>query len=351
MAHTNNIDATPSAEQGGGVLPVTIAVDALGGDFAPSAVLDGVALALQRDSQLRVALCGPAEVIEPFATSSAARGRVDAHITTEEIAMDEHDPARAVRSKKDASIVVAARLVKEGAAQGFISAGSTAACLAAGTLVIGRIRGVARPTLAVVLPGKRPVVLADTGANADCKPELLVQFAEMARAYAQATLSIDNPSIALLNIGSEEGKGSELAKATQVLMKEQIHNFIGNVEGRDILDGKADVIVTDGFTGNVVLKTLEGSMFYLLAKLKTAFMATGLTKLAALVLKGSFKELKSELDPDQYGAAPLLGVKGLCLVAHGSSSPEAIANGILVGAKAVRNELTEKITAAVQAQK
>jgi len=331
--------------------PVTIAVDALGGDFAPKAVIDGVALALSRDPQLRVALCGPADVVEPFLTSDAAaavKDRIDAHITTEEIAMDEHDPARAVRNKKDASIVVAARLVKEGAAQGFISAGSTAACLAAGTLIVGRIRGVKRPALAVVLPGRQPVVMTDSGANADCKPELLVQFAEMGRAYAQATLGVENPRVALLNIGSEEGKGSELAKETQALMKEHTPNFIGNVEGRDILEGRTDVIVTDGFTGNVVLKTLEGSMYYLLDKMKTAFTASVAKKLAAAVLKGSLRELKRELNPDQYGAAPLLGVKGLCLVAHGSSSPEAIANGILVGAKAVRGGLTEKITTAVQ---
>ncbi|MCL2606216.1 MAG: phosphate acyltransferase PlsX [Coriobacteriia bacterium] len=327
---------------------VIIAVDALGGDFAPKNVLDGVALAVLRDENLRVMLCGPAEVVEPFASSEAAKGRVDAVATTEEIPMDEQDTARAVRKLKDASIVVAARLVKEGTAQGFISAGSTAACLAAGTLIVGRIRGVARPTLAVVLPGKKPCVLADTGANADVKPELLVQFAEMGRAYARTILGVDSPRIALLNIGSEEGKGSELAKEAQILMREQTDNFIGNVEGRDILDGTADVIVTDGFTGNVVLKTLEGSMGFLLGKIKTVLMATTLSKLAALVLKGSFAGLKQELDPDQYGAAPLLGVKGLCLVAHGSSSPEAIANGILVGAKAVRNELVEKIAASMQ---
>jgi glycerol-3-phosphate acyltransferase PlsX len=348
MLSTTTIDNdSAAAGQAEKSSSITIAVDALGGDFAPSAVVDGVALALQRDKQLRVALCGPAEVVEPFAASPEALGRVDAYVTTEEIAMDEHDPARAVRSKKGASIVVAARLVKEGVAQGFISAGSTAACLAAGTLVVGRIRGVARPALAVVLPGKKPTVLTDTGANADCKPELLAQFAEMGRAYAQAVFNLEAPSVALLNIGSEDGKGSELAKASQILMKEQTANFIGNVEGRDLLDGKADVIVTDGFTGNVVLKTLEGSMFYLLAKLKRAFTANTFRKIGALALKGSFKELKQELDPDQYGAAPLLGVKGLCLVAHGSSSPEAIANGILVGATAVRNELTEKITAAL----
>ena len=338
---------------------VTIAVDALGGDFAPKAVLEGVTLALQRDVDLRVALCGPVEVVEPYVTQlkdsqsqaggSPVADRLDIHITTEEIAMDELDPARAVRSKKDASIVVAARLVKEGVAQGFISAGSTAACLAAGTLIVGRIKKVARPTLAVVLPGKKPCVLADTGANADVKPEMLLQFAQMGRAYAQATLGVTNPSIALLNIGSEEGKGSELAKETQALMKQRTDNFIGNVEGRDLLEGVADVIVTDGFTGNVVLKTLEGSMTFLLGKIKKVFTATTISKLAALVLKGSFSELKHELDPDQYGAAPLLGVKGLCLVAHGSSSPEAIANGILVGAKAVRNQLTEKIEAAVSA--
>ncbi|MCL2680652.1 MAG: phosphate acyltransferase PlsX [Coriobacteriia bacterium] len=327
--------------------PLTIAVDALGGDFAPSAVIDGVALALKRDAQLRVALCGPVQVVEPFAASAAAQGRVDAYPTTEEIPMDELDPARAVRSKKDASLVVAARLVKEGVAAGFISAGSTAACLAAGTLVVGRIRSVKRPALAVILPGKRPVVMVDTGANADCKPEFLLQFAEMGRAYSAAVVGVENPSIALLNIGSEQGKGSELAKEAQVLMHQHTANFQGNVEGRDILAGVADVVVTDGFTGNVVLKTLEGSMTFLLGKLKTLFMATTISKLAALALKGRFADLKQELNPDQYGAAPLLGVKGLCLVAHGSSSPEAIANGILVGAKAVRNQVTEKITNAL----
>jgi len=331
----------------GGVRPVTIAVDALGGDFAPEAILDGVTLALQRDRELRVVLCGPAAVVEPFAAGAAADGRVDAYATTEEIAMDEHDPARAVRSKKDASLVVAARLVKEGAAQGFISAGATGACLAAATLIVGRIRGVKRPAMAVILPGKRPVVLTDNGANADCKPQYLLQFAEMGRAYAQAALGIETPTVALLNIGAEEGKGSEFAKEVQILMREQTADFIGNVEGRDILEGAADVIVCDGFTGNIVLKTLEGSMSFLLGKIKAVFTATLPSKLAALVLKSSFAGLKQDLNPDQYGAAPLLGVKGLCLVAHGSSSPEAIASGILIGAKAVRNHLTERITNAL----
>jgi len=256
--------------------------------------------------------------------------------------MGEH-PAQAVRSKKDSSLVVAANLVKEGRAQAFLSAGSTGACLAAATLIVGRIRGVKRPALAVILPGKRPVVLTDNGANADCKPEYLAQFAEMGRAYAQAVLEVEEPRIALLNIGEEDTKGSLLAQEAHALMRERTAGFIGNVEGRDLLAGEADVIVTDGFTGNVVLKTLEGSMGFLLGKIKGVFTAGTVSKLAALLVSGNLRGLKTELNPDRYGAVPLLGVKGLCLVAHGSASAEAIANGILVGARAVRNNITERI--------
>jgi glycerol-3-phosphate acyltransferase PlsX len=322
---------------------VTVAVDALGGDFAPESVLEGVSLALTRDENLAVLLTGPDGIVEPFA---AAHTAVQAVVTTECIAMDEH-PATAVRSKTDSSLVVAARLVKEGQAQAFFSAGSTGACLAAGIFIIGRIKGVRRPALAVVLPGARPTVLTDNGANADCKAEYLPQFALMGRAYAQAILGIDEPSVALLNIGEEEGKGSLLAIEAYELMRQDVPGFLGNVEGRDIMAGVADVIVTDGFTGNVVLKTLEGALGFLLGRIKGAFTASTLSQLAALLLKSSLTGLKTELDPDQYGAAPLLGVKGLCLVGHGSSSAEAIASGILVGARAVRGRAVERLTEAL----
>jgi len=234
---------------------VSIAVDALGGDAGPSVVLPGVAAALAHDACLEVLLCGPAGVVEPFA---GEHDRCTPVVCTEEIGMGEH-PATAVRKKKDSTIVVGCRLVREGLAQGFFSAGSTGACLAAGTLVIGRIKGIARPALCTVIPSPlKPAVMCDVGANADCKPEYLVQFAQMASIYSEHVLDRPNPSVALLNIGSEEAKGSAFAQECYALLKEKVPNFAGNGEGNDILTGAFDVIVTDGFTGNVCIKTIEG---------------------------------------------------------------------------------------------
>ena len=323
---------------------VTITVDALGGDNAPGVVLEGVEAALAQDGQLSVILCGPAEVVEPFAE---AHERCEACVTTEEIGMAEH-PANAVRKKKDSSIVVGCRLVKEGRAQGFFSAGSTGACLAAGTLVMGRIKGVSRPALATILPSpKKPVVLCDVGANADCKPEYLVQFALMASTYATKVLGVENPSVGLLNIGEEEEKGSQFAQEAHALMKEQVPNFKGNAEGRDVLDGPFDVIVCDGFTGNVCLKTIEGTAKVLFGELKAILKSSTKTKLAALVLKDGLKGLLGRVDPDAAGGAPLLGVKGACIVGHGSSNARAIKNGILASADFVRSGVSEIIAQTV----
>ena len=319
---------------------VTIAVDALGGDNAPGVVLEGVEAALAQDGQLNVILCGPAEVVEPFAQ---AHERCEARVTTEEIGMAEH-PANAVRRKKDSSIVVGCRLVKEGQAQGFFSAGSTGACLAAGTLVMGRIKGVSRPALATILPSPtKPIVLCDVGANADCKPEYLVQFASMASIYAKSILGVENPTVGLLNIGEEEEKGSQFAQEAHALMKEQLPNFGGNAEGRDVLDGPFDVIVCDGFTGNVCLKTIEGTAKVLLGELKSILKSSMKTKLAALALKGGLKDLLGRIDPDAAGGAPLLGVKGACIVGHGSSNARAIKNGVLASADFVRSGVSEII--------
>ena len=243
--------------------------------------------------------------------------------------MAEH-PARAVRSKKDSSVVVGCRLVKEGRAQGFFSAGSTGACLAAATLVTGRIKGVSRPALATVLPSPtHPVVLCDVGANADCKPEYLVQFAQMATVYTEKVLGVPNPKVGLLNIGEEETKGSAFAQETHALLKEQVPNFAGNAEGRDVLAGTFDIVVTDGFTGNVCLKTVEGTAKMLFGELKGIMYKNLATKLGALAMKGGLTDLKRKVDPDAFGGAPLLGVKGACIVGHGSSNARAIKNGIL----------------------
>ncbi|MBO4353219.1 MAG: phosphate acyltransferase PlsX [Eggerthellaceae bacterium] len=324
---------------------VTISVDALGGDNAPDVVLDGVAQALEQDKDLSVILCGPSDVVEPFAESHE---RCTARATTEVISMAEH-PANAVRKKKDSSIVVGCRLVKDGEAQGFFSAGSTGACLAAGTLVIGRIKGVSRPALATLVPSpKKPVILCDVGANADCKPEFLVQFAQMASAYAQVVLGIDNPRVGLLNIGEEEEKGSQFAQTAHQFLKASVPNFDGNAEGRDVLDGPFDVIVCDGFTGNVCLKTIEGTAKTLLSELKSVMMSSTKAKLGALALKDGLKKLAGAIDPDAMGGAPLLGVKGACIVGHGSSNSRAVKNGVLAAAGYVRSGVSELIAQTVQ---
>jgi len=251
-----------------------------------------------------------------------------------------------VRKKKDSSIVVGCRLVKEGEAQGFFSAGSTGACLAAGTLVMGRIKGIARPALATLLPSPvKPVVLCDVGANADCKPEYLVQFAEMASIYANKILGIAEPRVGLLNIGEEEEKGSQFAQEAHQLLKEKVPNFAGNAEGRDVLGGEFDVIVCDGFTGNVCLKTIEGTAKMLFKQIKGIMMSSFKTKIGALMLKDGLKGLAASVDPDEAGGAPLLGVKGACIVGHGSSGARAIKNGVLASARYVRSGMTEEIAA------
>lgn len=326
---------------------VTIAVDAMGGDNAPGVVLEGCEQALDADPHLRIVLTGFAEVVEPFA---ASHDRCTAVAASEVIAMGEH-PAQAVRKKKDSSIVVGCRLVKEGAADGFFSAGSTGACLAAATLVIGRVRGVSRPALVVVLPTPaRPVVFADVGANADCKPAYLVQFAQMASAFAERVVGVRDPRIALLNIGEEETKGSSFAQDAHKLLRANVPGFVGNAEGRDLAAGTFDVVVTDGFTGNVALKTLEGTVGLLFSEMKGALTSSFAAKIGALAVKGSLSELKRKLDPDAYGGSPLLGVKGACIVGHGSSSARAVCNGIKTAATSARGDLAAHIERAVSAR-
>ena len=317
-----------------------IAVDAMGGDNSPSVVLKGVESALLADANLSVVLTGPEEVVKPFAN---AHERCSFEVATEVIDMAEH-PARAVRKKKDSSIVVGCKLVKQGQAQGFFSAGSTGACLAAATLFIGRIKGVMRPCLATVVPSPaRPVIFCDIGANADCKSEYILQFAQMGSVYASKMLNYEHPKVGLLNIGEEDTKGSMFAQATNALLREKLENFAGNAEGRDLLEGKFEVVVTDGFSGNVCLKTIEGTSKVLFRAIKQAMLSSLATKLAALVLKGSFKQLAAQVSPDTYGGAPLLGLRGACIIGHGSSNEFAVKNGILTTANIVREGVSEII--------
>jgi len=324
---------------------VTVVVDAMGGDKAPQVVLEGVDLALAQDPQLTVILTGFAESIEAFAAERP--GRVQAVATTEIIDSNEH-PAQAARLKKDSSIVVGCQLVKEGRAGGFFSAGSTGACMAAALLYIGRIRGIHRPAIATVLPSPvAPVILTDIGANADVKPEYLLQFAQMAGVYAEHILRVKDPRIGLLNIGEEETKGSELAQQAYKLMQQSLPGFCGNVEGTDILNGSFDVVVTDGFTGNVTLKTIEGTASLMFDQLKQVLTASLARKLAASVIMPGLKQLKKNLSADEVGGAPLLGLKGSCIIGHGSSNAKAILNGIAVTARCVREQLPRIIEEAV----
>lgn len=319
---------------------VVVAVDAVGGDNGPKVILEGVEAALTHDHALEILLTGPLDATADFA---AKHERCTAVETSEIIEMDEH-PVNAVRSKKDSSIVVGCRLVREGRAQAFFSAGSTGACMTAATLVMGRAEGVMRPAIATVIPTQtKPVILLDAGANADCKPEHLLDFAFMGSAYARIVLGVAEPRIALLNIGEEPSKGSTLTVEAHRLMSSAVPGFIGNIEGRDFVSGSADVIVTDGFTGNVVLKLLEGASKSLLSQVKDAMTGDLISMAAASVLKPRLLELKRRLNPDTYGGAPLLGVKGECIIGHGSSGPLAVASAMRVAAQAVRGGLSEEV--------
>ncbi len=318
-----------------------IAVDAFGGDDAPDVVLAGVDEALAAREGLEVVLCGLPETVEPFA---ASRPRVVARPCSEIVGMGEHG-ARAVRKKRDSSIAVGCKLVKEGKAQGFFSAGSTGACMAAATLLMGRLPKVKRPAIATVIPSPAgKCVMCDVGANADCKPEYLVQFALMGSVYAQIVLGVEHPRIGLLNIGAEEEKGSEFAQTCHKLLKEQVAGFAGNAEGRDVALGRFDVIVTDGFTGNVALKAFEGVGKALFSALRDAMTDSLRHKLGAALVRDGLMGLKTSVSPDEYGGAQLLGVRGVCLIGHGSANAHAIASGILATADAVALSMPERIS-------
>lgn len=321
---------------------VTIAIDAMGGDNAPGAIIEGLALALARDPGLRVLLVGAGEVVRP-----AASDRVEALVATESITV--HDEAvAAVRSKPDSSMVVACRAVRERRAEACVSLGNTGALMAGGTLVVGRLPGVSRPAIATIIPTTSGrLVLLDAGANADCRPEHLVQFAHMGVAYARVVLGIESPTVGLLSIGEEDSKGSQLVIETRPLLREQVPGFAGNVEARDIPFGTVDVVVTDGFTGNVVLKLMEGMASALFGRVHDAIVARPLDRLAAGVLKPRLAELKGDLDPESVGGAPLLGLAGVCIKGHGSSHARAVDAALGVAARAVRGGLVQAIAEAV----
>ncbi len=321
-----------------------IALDAMGGDHAPHEVIQGALLAVA-ETPVDVLLVGRQEVIR---AKLAELGSPDPeHIeivdAREVIEMDESAIA-AVRRKRDSSIRVCARLVHEGRADAMVSAGNTGATWTAARAVIGMIDGVDRPALAAILPrASGHTVLLDVGAQVDSKPQHLRQFAVMGHFYAQTVLGLENPRIGLLSIGEEEGKGNELTKETFLVMQETGLNFIGNAEGRDIYNGNADVVVTDGFAGNAILKASESLAEMVKTLIREEITRGPLRKVGALILKGAFQDVGRRIDYREFGGAPVLGVKGGCIVCHGRSDAMAIKNAIRVARNFADNDIDSKI--------
>ncbi|WP_066175131.1 phosphate acyltransferase PlsX [Bacillus marinisedimentorum] len=304
-----------------------IAIDAMGGDNAPEQIVKGAELAVGEFPGLEVLLVGKeTEIRSHMSTENPAISILH----TDEVIEGEDEPVRAVRRKKNSSMVLAAAEVAEGRADACISAGNTGALMTAGLFVVGRIKGIDRPALAPTLPtvDGKGFLLLDAGANVDAKPEHLLQFAIMGSIYTEKVRGIKNPTVGLMNIGTEEKKGNELSRLTFEMLKEADVNFIGNVESRDLLTGGADVVVCDGFTGNIALKTIEGTAMAIFSMLKEELTSSFKSKAAAAVLKPQFKKLKGKLDYSEYGGAGLFGLKAPVIKAHGSSDANAILNAV-----------------------
>ncbi len=309
----------------------TIIIDGMGGDYAPSGPVDGALRALKLYPELSIILTGTKEVLEKeLEGKEYDKNRLTLRATSQVIENEEESPVEAIRKKKDSSMVVGLDMVKKGEADGMVSAGNTGALLAGATFVTGRIRGVGRPALTLALPmGKRPTVLLDVGANMDCKPAYLLQFARMADVYYRKLYKVQRPRIGLLNVGAEEHKGNALSKETYQLLKEaEDLNFVGNCEARDVFGDDFDVVVTDAFAGNVLIKSMEGLGSFIKVKLKENLMKTIRGKIGGLFAKPAIYELKNSLDPNTVGGCPLLGVKGAVIKAHGNSKGEAFASAI-----------------------
>ena len=311
---------------------IRVAVDALGGDRAPDEIVAGAAAAAS--SEIRPILFGPAGL------ETDGLPLVEA---AESISMDDH-AVDAVRSKKDSSLVRAVQAVADGDADVVVSAGNTGAMLAASLLYIRRLPGVHRPGIAIVIPAKRgPTVLIDAGANADARPEHLVQYAYMGSVFAQEILGVERPEVRLMSIGEEDEKGNQLTIEAHELLRASDLQFVGNMEGRLLLEGGADVVVADGFTGNVALKTLEGTIRTLLDALRTELGSSIPGRLGGLLIRPGARRLRERLDPETYGGGYLLGLNGLVVIAHGSSSRVAVANAIRLGARGVEHRVVERL--------
>ena len=286
-----------------------IIVDAMGGDNAPMAPVEAAVRAV-KELDVEIVLVGQKEVVEKELSAYDYPNDKISIANADEVITNHEEPAKAVRSKKNASVVVAANMLKKGEGDAMLSMGNTGALLASGLLIVGRIKGILRPALATLLPSaKGPKMLIDAGANTNCKPENLVQFGIMGSIYMKNVLGIESPTVGLMSNGEEEGKGDELTKETFPLLKKAPIYFIGNIEGRDVMEGTADVITCDGFVGNVILKTVEGMGHVVSTKVKNIFMKNLFTKLGAIFVMGGLNEFKQSMDYREYGGAPLLGTK------------------------------------------
>ena len=326
-------------------MPSAIALDAMGSDRAPKPEIEG-ALQAARHYGLRVLLVGPEPQIraELDRHRGASRAAVEIVHASEVIGMGDK-AAQAVRSKRDSSMHVGLRLVREGHAAGFVTAGNTGAAMATAKMVLGALPGVDRPALAAVIPTVQgtAAVLLDVGANVDCKPQNLEQFAVMGEIYCRKILGTKRPRVGLLSIGEEETKGNELTRESLPLLRQLPLNFVGNVEGRDLYSGRVDVIVSDGFVGNVALKSSEGVAHLVSSTLKESLRATITRQVGYMLSRSAFTDFKKRLDHTEYGGAPLLGVKGICIVTHGSSNANAIKNAIRVAAEFADRQINQKI--------
>jgi phosphate acyltransferase len=325
------------------VIKIVIVVDGMGGDHAPKAVVEGCVQALQK-ADIKIIITGrESEIKAELAKHKYDESRLSV-IHTEEVISPNEAPVMALRKKKDSSLVRALNLVKNGEADALISAGSTGALMAGATLILGRIKGVDRVALAPVMPGKNAAFMViDAGANVDCKPNYLVQFALMGKVYFENVLGVKNPSVGLVNIGAEEEKGNELTKAAFPLLKESGFNFAGNVEPRDISSGDVNVLVCDGFVGNTILKMYEGVASNIFSMLKVEIMSSFRSKVGGILLKPVFDRFKKKFDYSEYGGTAFLGAKGICIKAHGSSDAKAFKNAIRQAKDCYDKDIIRKI--------
>ena len=329
---------------------VKVVVDAMGGDNAPQETVKGAVDAVNTRKDIKVILTGRQELVEgELSKYTYPKDRIEVVNTTEVIEMAE-PPVNAIRKKKDSSIVVGMNLVKKGEADAFVSAGSTGAVLVGGQVIVGRIKGVERPPLAPLIPTKDGVaLLIDCGANVDARPSHLVQFAKMGSIYMEHVVGIKNPKVGIVNIGAEEEKGNALVKETFPLLKgEKNINFIGSVEAREIPHGQADVIVCEAFAGNIILKLFEGVGSVLISEIKKGMMGSLRSKIGALLVKPALKKALKSFDSSEYGGAPLLGLNGLVVKTHGSSTAKEICNTIIQCVTFKEQKINEKIKESIQ---